>query len=220
MTGVIRKATLLVALGLVVASAAMAGVPSPANSTIPAFVNLVACSGTGSLPPAARYLSTITVRDLGNFPLSGVEISLRFCTDVKIYQTIPGGTVVQPVYTYSTLTDVNGQATVEISGAGFNTNGSTVGTNGSACVGWYADGTFLGGSHVATYDEDGASAIAKQGVLGADLSAWVSDFTALPAVYKPRSDFNNLGTLDGGDLSFWITYFTALPAFVSSCGAL
>ena len=93
MTGVIRKATILVALGLVAATSAMAGVPSPANCTIPSFVDLVSCSGAGALPPAAKYKATIIIRDLGNFPVANVSVSVRFCTDAKIYQTIPGGTV-------------------------------------------------------------------------------------------------------------------------------
>jgi len=226
MTGLIRKATLLVVLALVAATCvATAGIPSQANSTVPAFVNLISCDGTGALPPeyptgAARYKATVTVLDAGNFPVVNSQISLSFCTDVKIYQTIPGGTVVCPVFTNTAVTDAAGQATVEISGAGFNTNGATYGTNGANCVTWYADTYVIGTSNVTAYDEDGATALAKQGVLAADLTSWLLDKVALPAVYKPRSDFNNLGTLDAGDLTYWLQYKVALPAYNSSCGTL
>ena len=221
MTGLIRKATLLAVIALVAtACVANAGIPSAAHSTVPAFVNLVACDGSGNLPTGARYKATVTVLDIGNFPVVNSQISLSFCSDVKIYQTIPGGTVVCPVFTNTAVTDANGQATVVISGAGFNVDGTAVGTNGAACVSWYADTYFLGKSSVTAYDEDGATGLAKQGVLAADLTSWLKDKVALPAVYKPRSDFNNGGALDAGDLTYWLQYKVALPAFNSSCGTL
>ena len=221
MTGVIRKAALLAVIGLVAAvSVATAGIPSPANSTVPTYIDLVSCSSVGALPTATKYQATITVLDIGNFPVVNSLVTLTFCSDVKIYSTIPGGTVECPVFTNTAVTNSLGQVTVEISGAGRNTNGATVGTNGANCVTWKADGVTLGTSNVVTYDEDGATALAKQGVLGADLTAWLGDFTALPFVYKPRSDFTHINGLDGGDLTAFITYFTSLPAYVSSCGTL
>ena len=221
MTGVIRKAAFLAALGLVVAvSVATAGIPSPANSSVPAFVDLVSCSSVGALPPYTKYQATITVRDIGNFPVVNSKVSLHFCTDVRIYSTIPGGTVVCPVYTHTAVTDANGQVTVEIPGAGFNTNGTSVGTNGLNCVSWYADTYLLGTSSVATYDEDGATLLTRQGVAGSDLISWIADKTGLPYVYRPRSDFNHLGSVDGADLILWIQYKTSLPAYISSCGTL
>ena len=220
MTGMIRKATLLVVLGLVVSSAAMAGIPSAANCLIPTFVDLVACDGTGALPPAARYIATITVRDIANVGCPNLVISLSFCTDVGIYSVIPGGTVVGPVFTKTAVTDALGQATVEISGAGWNASGATVGTNGANCVTWFASGYELGKSNVATYDEDGKTLLTKQGVAGTDLVAFLSDFFDIATPYKPRSDFDHSTLLGGGDLSFWLTYFLSIPAYNASCGTL
>lgn len=221
MTGLVRKATLLVVLGLVAATSAIAGVPVPANCTIPTFVDLVACDGTGALPPAARYKATVTVRDIGNFPVINATVSISFCADVKIYQTIPGGTVVCPVFTNTALTDVNGQATVVISGAGWNTNGSSYGTDGLACATWSANGVVIGTSNVATYDENGMiPGGAKLGVEASDLTSLLLDKVGLPYVYRPRSDLNHLGSIDAGDLTYWLQYKVALPAYNSACGTL
>ncbi|HTO91529.1 MAG TPA: hypothetical protein VMJ70_10400, partial [Candidatus Sulfotelmatobacter sp.] len=66
MTGLVRKATFLVACGVLVASAAMASVPSPANSTVPTCINLVGTNGT-SADPAGAF--TVTVKDLANVPI-------------------------------------------------------------------------------------------------------------------------------------------------------
>src|SRR6185436_19408633 len=72
MTGLVRKATLLTAAGLLIASAAMAGVPSAANSTTPACITLVG-SLAGS-PDAAAGQFTVIVRDLANNPLVGATV--------------------------------------------------------------------------------------------------------------------------------------------------
>jgi len=45
MTGLVRKATLFAVCGLFAASAAMASVPSPANSTCPTCFALVGSNG-------------------------------------------------------------------------------------------------------------------------------------------------------------------------------
>jgi hypothetical protein len=224
MTGMIRKATLFAALGLVVASSAMAGIPSPANSTIPAFVDLVACDGIGALPPAARYKATITVRDLGNFALENVAVSIRFCSDVRIYATIPGGAVTDVVgghlYTCTALTNASGQVTVLVSGAGLNATGASVGADGSVCATWYANDVAIGASSVATYDEDGGLSVAQQGIATSDLVRWAQDMLANPAIYKPRSDFDHSAALATGDLVFWAQYMLANPPFNASCGPL
>jgi hypothetical protein len=222
MTGVIRKATLLVVLGLVAASVALAGIPDPGHSTVPAFVNLVACDGAGALTSAypARYQATVTVHDIGGFPVVGSLIRLSFCSDVRIYSVIPGGTVTGSVYTHGTLTNGSGQATVEISGAGLNSTGASFGADGLNCVTWTADGYTLGTSSVSAYDENGGLNVALQNVDATDLTRFAQDYLAVPSVYKPRSDFNNILGLDGGDLTFFAQYFLALPPFDTSCGTL
>ena len=71
MTGLVRKATLLTAAALVVASAAMAGVPSETNSTKPACISLV---GSVAGVPDAAGTFTVIVRDLANNPLNGASV--------------------------------------------------------------------------------------------------------------------------------------------------
>jgi len=222
MTGVTRKAAILVALGLVAATAAMAGIPSPANCDLPAsgFVDLVSCDGSGALPNVAAYKATITVRDVGNFPVVGSVVSLTFCSDFNIYDAIPGGTVVGQRFTSTAVTDINGQVTVEVSGGGNNADGSTYGANGLDCVTWRADGYVLGTSSVTAFDEDGDITAPKQGVGGSDLTSWLSDYLLVPAVYKERSDFSHANELDGGDLTVWLTYYLTVPDYNSSCGTL
>jgi hypothetical protein len=226
MTGVIRKATALVVLGLVAATVAVAGVPSGAQSHGPVngFVDLVSCDGVGALPPAAKYKATFTVHDLGDAPVSGAVISIVFCSDVKIYTAIPGGTVVCPTFTNTAVTNALGIATVEVSGAGYNTNGAVYGTSGLQCATWYANGAAMGCLDVATFDEDGKTALAKQGVGGSDLTAWLSDYVAYTTFgaprYAPRSNFSHLNFNDGPDLTAWLGYYTSGPAYNSSCGTL
>jgi hypothetical protein len=221
MTGLIRKATLLVVLALLATVAvATAGIPTEGNSLVPAFVNLVACDDLGNLPTGARFEATVTVKDVGNFPVVNAEISLSFCDDVRIYDAIPGGTVVCPVYTKTVKTDAAGQATVVISGAGFNVDGTTVGTDGADCVSWYADTYFIGTSHVSTYDEDGCTDGAKEGVFAADLTSCLKDKVGLPYSYRPRSDLNNNIDVDAGDLTYLLQYKVAIPSFALDCGDL
>src|SRR5262245_8191930 len=83
MTGLVRKATLLTAAGMLIASAAMAGVPSAANSTTPSCISLV--GSLGGVPDAAGTFNII-VRDLANNPLNGasVVIDLSGCLDLAI----------------------------------------------------------------------------------------------------------------------------------------
>src|SRR5262249_5426389 len=83
MTGLVRKATLLTAAGLFIASAAMAGIPSPGNSTTPSCITLVG-SVAGTVDPAGTF--TVIVRDLANNPLAGasVVVDLAACHDEAI----------------------------------------------------------------------------------------------------------------------------------------
>ena len=83
MTGLVRKASLLAAAGVLMASAAFAGVPSAANSTgMPSFIPLVTRDALGN--PDAKLFGTvspagfsITVRDLANNPLNRLPVVSR-----------------------------------------------------------------------------------------------------------------------------------------------
>src|SRR2546428_658450 len=93
MTGLVRKATLITAAGLLLlASAALANVPSAANSTAPDIIRLVGNSagvrdpGLPAAVPPAPSSFTVVVKDLANNPINGasVVVDLSNCGDLAI----------------------------------------------------------------------------------------------------------------------------------------
>src|SRR5258706_15293637 len=83
MTGLVRKAILLTAAGCLIASAAMAGVPSPGNSSVPPCIQLVRSAASVADPHGSFQ---VTIRDLANNPLNGasVVVDLSGCTDLTL----------------------------------------------------------------------------------------------------------------------------------------
>ena len=200
MTGLVRKATLLTAAGLLAASAAMAGVPSPTNSTTPLCITLV---GSLAGAPDAAGQFNIVVRDLANNPLNGasVVIDLSNCLDIAICndQLDAAATVNCGAKTTRKFTDALGSVTFTVLG------GSNGAGNASTLLGGgriFANGTLIQSPSVSAYDLDGAN-----GVGAADLSAWLTDFGSGNAY--GRSDYDCNGTVGAGDLSFWLTEFGA-----------
>lgn len=189
MTGMIRKATLLVAVGLVAASAAMAGIPSAANCTVPAFVKVVGTNGV--VDPLG--LGTVTVRDLGNLPIAGSVVTLDFvnCTDMA---TCSGGVV-------SATTNGSGVATFTATGGGLHTGGVFAGP-GVGCVVIRADGYLLGTATANVYDLNGRLA-GGDGVAITDLPLFMADWGS--GVYQGRSDFNQNGSVQITDLPYWMS---------------
>lgn len=206
MTGLVRKATLFAACGVLVASAAMAGVPSPGNSTIPTRINLVGFDFASSTADGAagNATQTVTVRDLANNPIANSSVVLDFsgCTsDVRLgdgtAQLFPGVSINCGGHTARALTNGSGVATMVLIGGG----NSAVLSHAAGCAKVYADGVLLGSIGVGMYDEDGAS-----GVAGADLSLWKFDFVNHPAT-SDRSDYDGAGGVAGADLSLWVGVF-------------
>jgi hypothetical protein len=180
MTGMIRKATILVALGLVAATAATAGTPNPLNCSFPTFIKVV-----GSLPgtplgavasratfmadgiPDPAGLFTVTIRDDGNLPIQGNAVELNFtnCTDMRL--CLRAG-VTCATATVMAVTDVNGVATFNIVGGGVNIGG-TLPVVPVACVSITAGGgVYLGTARVNVYNQNGA--ISLDGVNILDMS--------------------------------------------------
>ena len=90
MTGLVRKATLLLGVcGVLAASSALGDVPRCENSGVtpgvyPAFIRVVGINTSGQADPAGEI--TLTIRDgLGNL-LNGARVSLDFsaCCDINI----------------------------------------------------------------------------------------------------------------------------------------
>src|SRR5215831_1003921 len=200
MTGLVRKATLLSAAGmLLIASAAMAGVPSAANSSAPECVTLV--GSLAGVPDAAAGQFTVIVRDLANNPLNGASVVIDFsaCGDIAICndQLDANALVNCGAKTTRKFTDALGSVTFTVlggsNGAG---NASTLLHGGKI----FANGTLIKQPTVAAYDLDGSS-----GVGANDLSAWLTDFGS--GNNYGRSDYDCSGAIGANDLSFWLTVF-------------
>ncbi len=208
MTGLVRKATLFAACGVLVASAAMAGVPSPGNSSIPTRINMVGYDfATGNPDGAAlNATQTVTVRDLANNPISNSSVVLDFsgCTGdtrqsdgtVPVYATLTVNCVGHSV---RALTNGAGVATFSVIGGGL----AVVGPKHAAgCAKVFADGVLLGSIGLGIYDEDGAA-----GVGAADLARFGSDFVG--GTNPDRSDFDGNASVGASDLSAFGGVFVA-----------
>jgi len=209
MTGLVRKAAILAACGVILGAAvAVAGVPSPSNSTIPARINLVGIDAGSSLADvaAAGALVTVTVRDLAANPIANSSVVLDFSgvvSDTRIADSQPyaGLTANCGTYGVSALTDVAGVATFVVVGGGLNPGGAAHAI-GAGKV--YADGVLLGPLGVGFYDHDGVGGVAIP-----DLSRWAADFFG--GTNPERSDYDNVGGVAVPDLSLWAaTYFAGV----------
>lgn len=201
MTGLVRKATLLAAAGLLTASAAMAGVPSAAQSTTPTCIRLV--GSLGGVPDNAAGQFTIIVRDLANNPLNGasVVIDISGCLDLKLCSNqLDANAIVNcGARTTRKFTDALGSVTFTVLG------GSNGGGNASTLIGGgkiFANGTLIQTPTVSAFDLDSAG-----GVGANDLSAWLGDFGS--GQNFGRSDYDCTGTIGANDLSQWLGEFGA-----------
>jgi len=200
MTGLVRKATLLTTAGMLIASAAMAGVPSAANSTTPTCISLV---GSIAGTPDAAGQFTIIVRDLANNPLNGasVVIDLSGCLDLSICndQLDANALVNCGAKTTRKFTNALGSVTFIVLG------GSNGGGNASTLLGGgkiFANGTLIQNPTVSAFDLDGTG-----GVGANDLSAWLGDFGS--GNNFGRSDYDCSGNIGANDLSLWLGEFGA-----------
>jgi hypothetical protein len=226
MTGLVRKATLLSVCGLLVASAALASVPSPCNSRFPCAISVGgSAAGTADLHPYVTF--TILVKDLSGAVVKNSSVVVDFsacCNDIRVSTTQlgPGMSVDPPTKTVRGITDVTGNVTFHIQGGATNITATPDG----GCVKIFADGVLLNDPvgtcagysinpnpnapvEVSTYDLNGALG-GGAGVGPADLGIWLTDFFAAPP-FRDRSDYdhavlcvNNVGPADEGR---WLTIF-------------
>ena len=202
MTGMIRKATLLVALGLLAATTAMAGIPSPGNCVFLPFIDVMGTDGTDA-DPFGTY--TVTVKDIGDFAIEGSVVTLNFAAafDIRICTDfVPVGQT-NTCNIAQAITDASGVATFIVAGAANNTGGADgVGLDG---VEVRADGYLLGTITAAAYDQNGRTGIGFAGVSGSDESALRTDVGLFGGVgnelYKGRGDLNHDGEISGADVS-------------------
>jgi len=206
MTGLVRKAAVLAACGVVFGAAvAFAGVPSPANSIpLPPRINLVGVNSgsllADSLSPASKI--TVIVRDLANNPIANSSVVLDFTGDIsdtRIGDTQPyqGVTANCGTHAVTALTDATGSVLFVVQGGGK----SPAGIKHAAGAGKiYADGVLLGSLNVGMYDLNGLG-----GVDPLDLSQLGGDIFS--GVNPDRANYNNDGVVDGLDLSIWGAVF-------------
>jgi len=201
----IRKATLLVAFGLLVASAAMAGVPSPANCHFNAFIDVVATNGT-TIDPFGTY--TVEVNDAGDLPIEGSVVTINFAgaTDIRLCTDfVPDGQTNYCNYV-SAVTNASGIATFIVAGAANNSGGSAGGYFDDVVV--RADSYLLGTITATCYDQNGRIP-GGEGVTGTDASMLSTDLGVFGGVdnagYKGRDDYSHEGWLTGVDASFFST---------------
>ena len=213
----IRNTALFTASGLMLASAALAATPSPANSSIPACFSLV--GSNGAVPDPAGAFRVI-VRDNFNNPMPGatVTIDLLGCTDLKICanQLDAAATVTCNLARTSKLTDLLGQATFIVLGGSNGYNLTTLQTNATTLLGGakiLANGALLGSATASCYDLDGAGGVSVN-----DQSVWLTDFGSPGGPPYGRSDFDCSGSIGVNDFSLLLTELGGGNSTVS-CGA-
>jgi len=193
MTSLIRRATLLTAVGLLAASAAMAGVPSTGTSTQPLGISLVAHTG-GIADGVAIGGSTYTIRDAASNPVANSVVVMNFstCTDVRLCSiTQPAGLFVNcAAKTVSAVTDASGVVTFRVVGGGLTSGVAII----APCVSVTADGVALNTIRSSTCDMNGSG-----GVTSADITLAKNDNNTNPA--RTRSDFNKSGSVTSADIT-------------------
>jgi len=208
MTGLVRKATLLGVCGLFAASIAMANVPDPARSSVPAFVLCVGKVNGGANPDPVG-LATVTVRDFANNPIAGALVTLDFsgCCDINLCDAGVGHSCA--ARTVSGLTNGSGQFSFTVLAAakdpgtrvppaqygGCGHGGVTVRANAGT-----GDVT-LGTTTAVTLDVNGAAG-QSNGATISDVGNVLNLFGSigLGAPYKGRGDINLDGNITISDV--------------------
>jgi hypothetical protein len=200
MTGLVRKATLLLAVcGLMVATAASANVPDPSQSTCPNFIKLVGSDGAVA-DPAGTF--SVTVKDLAGNVIanSSVVIDFSACVDMLFCSDQLGNSTADcPSMTVRKFTDGAGVASFTIVGNALTTISAGSPANS---VKIFADGVLLCSINAAAFDLNSAA-----GVNGLDLSQFLGDFGG--GENPVRCDYNGDLAVNGLDFSQWLGVFGA-----------
>jgi len=237
MTGVVRKATLLVVLGLVAATTAMAGIPNPAHSTVPLFFDVYACKNSlpdplNALNPKYGFVNKVTINDIGGFPVVNCAVSLEFCGDIKLYNAVPGHPeqvvacdAVTGLTTITVITDAFGVAQFYLVGSTINfvPGGNNIGQGGhwagtTDCVKITACGVPMGNATATCFDQNGVPGVKY--VDPGDFSCLLSDLGNYPTrPYMGRGDYNHVNGPEPGDMSVLI-YVLGQTNSSQTCGTL
>ena len=201
MTGLVRKATLLAVCGLLAASAALAHVPDPANSTCPGpCIKVVGHDGSVGDPLGAY---TVTIRDFNNVPIENSSVVIDFSNcDIQLCvdQKDPDVIVDCVSQTVRKLTDVNGHASFRVIGKRRNVDCAV---KPNPCTEVFADGVFICALYSPVYDLVNEAGV---GMSGNDLSTFLHLFLDC-GVYLTAIDYNCNSVADGDDLSQFLAGF-------------
>jgi len=210
---------LFCAVGLLAASAAMAGVPSAGTSTGPTPANgtavgaiVLGAQTAGVADPRSNF--TYTIRDASSNPVPGSVMIFNFAAcgpDVKLSATSQGGTVNCGAHTITGVTNGVGQLTLSIVGFSSGAFPTFIPTITGSCVSVTADGVALSNVRASTADLDAAG-----GVGGLDVSACFGDQIHAPTT--ARADLDNSGTVGGLDVSAVFGYQTHGGSAASGTG--
>jgi hypothetical protein len=238
MTGLVRKAILFAAAGILVAGTAMASTPSATFSIVPDHINLVGSNGgvidDGEDAPNSLFYGefTITVNDLSNLPINNSFVIIDFsaCSGLQICsdQLQAGITAVCGFQQVRGFTGPGGTLTLSVGGHANNTgsgnpSGDTDPNNGTndpvvtpGCASVEADGTPIKSAvSVGAFDQDG------EGLTTADQSCWQGDNFGVNSAsprHPHRSDFDGDGSVLTSDQSIW-QYMNFAGKSGQNCGA-
>jgi hypothetical protein len=232
MTGLVRKATLLCACGLLYAGAAMASIPSAALSDLPdcnpgaldfPCVKVVGESTPGALgvsggnvpDPAGQF--SVTVRDLGGNLMAGITVAIDFtlCADTKLCLNgdgYLGQDVDCPNNRVTNTTNGAGVVVFNIVGAA-NNGGATPGAD-FPCAEVFASGVSLGFLTVIVADQDGVLS-GGNGMNVVDVSQLQVDTNS--GNYYGRSDWEPDGVMSVVDVSQALVVLNASGSSIG-CG--
>jgi len=206
MTGLVRKATLLTAGGMLLAGAAMAITPSAANSSFQTTPIMITGKNTANTPAEdVRGQFSVTVRDGSNLVIQGAQVTVNFnaCTPDIILSRIQTFTGVSVLCNgvrgvISAQTNNLGVATFRILGGADNNSGNEPG-NTTACAELRANTVFFTNLAVAAPDESNN----LDGVGPGDLSLLITDINQ--GNVARRDDMNLDSAVNPGDVGVMIT---------------
>ena len=194
-----RHAPILVLVAgaaLLLASPALAQLPSPSTSTVPDFIRLVGSSA--GVPDSVAGGFSMVIRDLAYNPYKHAYVLVDFsgCPDLRIAsdQLNPNDTVDCANHRVGAFTNAAGVVSFTLIGS----SRAAGSCSGVGCGRVYADGALMRYLTVAAFDLDGAG-----GVNSADISVWLADLGL--HVYRGRSDFDGSGSITTADLSVMLT---------------
>ena len=202
MIRLVCKATLLAALGVMIAGAVMAGVPNAAQSNLNGSILQLGGSAAGVVD--VRCEKQILVRDAALNPVANSVVIINFATcalsEIRLSTTQPhpGLTVNCAARTVSATTNASGIAVFRVLG-GSNVLASADAGAADGCASVTADGVPLGNLSVATADMNAAN-VGGAGVTGTDTVLFTGNRFGGPALYRPRANFAGVvGSIDGVD---------------------